>query len=345
MKKFSYNFILLILTFIVLFSGCTAPSLPIDNNIKAILLDNNIEKSYIQSINHDSIRNCLDSDFNTNDSLSRVSDYIDEVIETDFDYYKSEHPLIDNNDIAVVDCYIYDNNNQCIYEDKNIKIFIGFNCFDRFIENALFQKQIGDIITISSNKCSNEFLTNYVDSNIKFIISDIKYITIKTGSEVLSENNFQTISQYYEYLYNMKVNEVKLENANQLKECFYEKAIKECVYDLNYNEVKDYSFDIVKDYETSYSAFGMTLEEYYNGMLGLTEEEFFNQCVEEAIYEIKKYLLVGAISAYYNLTPTESELNEYFKTNNISENDKKYACFTYLENTIIQLYSNNEQGL
>lgn len=339
MKNFSCKLVLLILSFAVLFSGCTVSPIQIDNNVKEILSENNIEKSNIQSIDYDSIAACLNSDFAANDSLSRVSDYIDEVIEADFDYYKSQHSLIESNDIAIVDCYIYDNNNQCIYEGKNIKIFVGFNCFDTIIETELLGKHIGDAVTISSSKCTNEILTDYIDTDIKFIVTDIKNIDIKPGSEILNNEDFHTLPEYYEYLYSIKLDEIKMENKNQLKQDFFEKAINECAFELDYDEVKAYTHQIVSSYKSSYSSFGMTLEDYYNGILGLTEEEFFNQCTEEAIYEIKKYLLVGAISSYYNLTPSDDELCDYFKSKNISENEKKYAAYTYLENAVILLYS------
>lgn len=54
-------------------------------------------------------------------------------------------------------------------------------------------------------------------------------------------------------------------------------------------------------------------------------DNFYKQCYNEAVFEIKKVLFVGAFAEYYNISVSSKEIKQYLKNVGVSTNntDKK----------------------
>ena len=53
--------------------------------------------------------------------------------------------------------------------------------------------------------------------------------------------------------------------------------------------------------------YNMSLEQYYEKLLGITKQEFYEKCLNEGEKQIKKYLIIGAVAKKEDIVITNDE--------------------------------------
>lgn len=133
-----------------------------------------------------------------------------------------------------------------------------------------------------------------------------------TDEFVLTHTEYKSVNEFINYIETyVKMSKQHQNYLNHKKE-FLNYLVKKSVFNIDENEIVEYALTIIESYETDAKVLNMSLEDYYNSML-MSEDDFFNKCYSDAEYEIKTYLIVGALSEKYHISITEDDLNIEFK--------------------------------
>lgn len=86
----------------------------------------------------------------------------------------------------------------------------------------------------------------------------------------------------------------------------------------------------------------MPLDAYYTEILNITEEDaFLVMCTKSASYEIKKYLVIGALSMEEKIYVSDEAFDTFCSENQIDTGDDKIMaaakCYC-LENEVLKKY-------
>ena len=130
------------------------------------------------------------------------------------------------------------------------------------------------------------------------------------------------------------------DKKNTIKE-----IIEKTEYNIDKNQVVDYSKKIVKNYESIAYMYDLTLEEYYTEEMGISKSEFFEKCYGEGVYDTKYFLTIGAIAAKEELAISNDEYEQYINDNDLSddlsEKEQNKVRFLILESKIRELLKEN----
>jgi len=75
----------------------------------------------------------------------------------------------------------------------------------------------------------------------------------------------------------------------------FEEVIANSVFSLDEYEIAQYSTYLISEQEKYASVYELDLNSYITQMLNMTVEEFYEKYYDYGEYEIKKFLIVGAI--------------------------------------------------
>lgn len=195
------------------------------------------------------------------------------------------------------------------------------------------QKTYNSEVTVTEKEIT-EYLSDILDSD--------KPYTVISDDFVKENTEYDTVNEYLEYvkiyLYMAKQNEQYMEHKKE----FLDEIIQNSTFDILDDEVIIYSVYIAESYENLAKSFNMTLQEYYKTN-GMTKDEFFSLCYNEALYEIKQYLVIGALIEKNSINVTNSELQKEYERYGyddeyISENPEKivYINYHYIETKTLQ---------
>lgn len=131
-------------------------------------------------------------------------------------------------------------------------------------------------------------------------------------------------------------------NENTIKE-----IVQKTEYNIDKNQVANYSQKIVENYEYIAYLYGLTLEEYYTEEMGISKSEFFKKCYEEGVYDIKYFLTIGAIAFKEEIIISDGEYEQYILNNdlsgNLSEKEKRRIRFLILESKVKEVFQENNK--
>lgn len=120
-------------------------------------------------------------------------------------------------------------------------------------------------------------------------------------------------------------------------------------FHIDQDDVLTYSLTIVKNFEELAGVKGLSLEEYFERGLKVSEKQFYSLCHEMGEFEIKKKLLVGNISAKEGICIGEKETSDFCNANQIDKKeitDKRERSEIYykvLEKKVIDFLLKNNK--
>lgn len=300
------------------------------------LLDSlDIDGCYIKDIDYsDTDQLFID---NTYIKFSKVSNYINEVLDFDYDYTIDEDGIVGETDVAVINIDV-SRNGEILYSDDGIYMFVGMDCFDEAIEKSLVGKKRGEVFELKATDCANAYISKMDDATVKVEITEVCTYKVQEGATSTLGDSYGSFSEYYSHLYTMNTEAIWFEKIYEIKNTAINELVKSSSFSLDYDEIEAASYETVLSYEATANSYGMVLEEYYTDILQKNEDGFFQMCVEETQEMIKRFLVVGAVSEKYNIMVTEDEFAQYIDTNGINpenESDLLYAKYQYLENKML----------
>lgn len=124
----------------------------------------------------------------------------------------------------------------------------------------------------------------------------------------------------------------KYEALNAAYDDFLEKISEKCKFYIDKDEAADYSKKIVEDYKNSAYLLNLSLEEFIEQKLNITEDDFYDRCYDEGVAEIKRYLLVGASTADVDINAVV-DFAEYCSLNgyDAADTDNTSGKYYYLK--------------
>jgi FKBP-type peptidyl-prolyl cis-trans isomerase (trigger factor) len=147
------------------------------------------------------------------------------------------------------------------------------------------------------------------------------------GKNLINKNNYEVSNIIITYLVNQGVHKSKLlfsakyreftyaKNENDDDSEYWKMLMEASEFEIIEDEIAAYSLKIVENYKYLAQLYGMELKEYYQNVLLLDEEDFYQLCYSEGVYDVEKYLLVGYIAKKEDLAVTEDEISEFCEPN------------------------------
>lgn len=334
------KFLFIVFVFLIATScGCSKDTLEIVEPVQDFL---EMQEIYSSKITHIDYKNIEKLNIPLEDvDVSLICNRVDETLEVDYSFVEIKDAIVQKGNTVCIDYKIINENQKEVYSDTNVKVVIGTGCFDNIIENALLNHKAGDTVSLSNSIITNTLIATYKNVTVKITIKGI-YKYTQTGSETLLEKHgFISFEDYYIYLYNIASDELKNENIIKQKYEFFNQTIKNCNFMIDDNELTSFSLKTVLSHEEQAALFGLTLEEYYTNILGITENEFFKKITIDSEYEIKKMLVVGALAQHYNIIVNDEIFEEFCRSNKLNlKNDKNMteAYYCCLEEQVISYF-------
>jgi len=144
---------------------------------------------------------------------------------------------------------------------------------------------------------------------ILLLICVISLVSCQSSSKAISINN--DMKHYIKASKLDKCNIIQLPNYHLYDSLAA--VIDQSCYDINKEQVTDYSVNIVENYRYLAYMYGCSLEEYYTNNMGLTEDEFYEKCYEEGEYDTKCMYTIGAIAYAEDIKVSDDEYSNYLE--------------------------------
>lgn len=333
-------FIYIIVVFVL--TGCSAnkENIPVNAIATDYLTQCNVKNSKIDTIQYEEIASY--SNTPPVRDLTYIAQNIDEVLKVFCSIEVSEDNIINQGDVVLFELDLLDKDELSVFTDEKAKLMIGTGLFDQDIEDELTEKPINKLYTFKASDKVKEFY-NSSDAE-KVIIKPKETYQYTMGSDtqaILDENHFSDLEEFYIYLFHMKVSEHDFEKNTAIKDEFIKYAIEKCTFTISYDDLKTYSTQVFEEHKHSAEFLGINIDDYYTNVLSLNEDEFFEMCADSAEYEIKKCLLIGALSQNFNINVSKDSFEKFCEENKIDSSDsvlETYANYFCLESLVISKF-------
>lgn len=339
MKKALSIVTVFVIVFVFLFSGCAKGNVEVGNVALSYLNSLNVNESKLTDIDYEGISKY--EPLSTKANLAYVSSSIDEVLEPFYEFQNGDSAVVEGN-IVLWGCEIYNSNNSLIHTEKDAKILVGSFVFER-LEQEMISKNIGDKLVISPDESLCDFWGITDSCSVEVSIAGIlKYVEKDKTGDFLDEQGFDSFVDFYNYLFDMKVAEYEYEQNSKIADEFLDFAVGKSSFYISEDDLKNNTQQVVKENIDTATSLGITIEEYYTSLLSLDEDGFYLMCAETAEKEIKKALVIGALSQYNNIQVEKSAFDDYCSRNNVDTGDLasrsivEYYC---LKSAVIKKYT------
>lgn len=176
-----------------------------------------------------------------------------------------------------------------------------------------------DEITISKEEIDNYIEQELMNEMVSEKIAD-------TEKAICDKFNADSVQEAYEYVKCLLYEEKKSEQRIQMENAFVQYVIEKSKFEMDEEAVEKYAATNAIFYDNIAFSNGMTLKQYANQY-----DDFYGDLYNEAEYDVKMFLVIGAIAFRENIKVDISQFEDICKRYNYSE--------TYLEdNPEIEIY-------
>lgn len=131
------------------------------------------------------------------------------------------------------------NPHNTIYHDDNIVVIVGSGHFDPFIENRLIGITAGELLTVPINALSNVRYKTIQESVLSAkIVAVYRYTEEEDTADFLKQQNFSSFSDFYDYLFKLKRDELTYESFVEEKDAFFNAAFDKCTFSISEEDLK-----------------------------------------------------------------------------------------------------------
>lgn len=340
MKKRNILLILMLITAIIINTGCTAKN-PDDNNEKKenapivisgdaadILEHYGIKQSKITDIDFAEIeKNSIKLSY-TKESV--IGEEIRNTLSMDYTENEKNTPTVEPEDAVIIDLCIKDSNGQEMYSDENILVMVGYGLFDKAVEEKLVGRNKGDSIEISSNDLQNEAFSKFNGMTAVIELENLIEFEIKGEGgikkfERLGLNSFKDV---YEYNYKIKKSEHEFIDKQNIEIEFFRIAKKYSNFELNKEEIANYSEILSNNQDDEF----------------LSQPKYLFQMGINGEGALKKVLISGALAEKYGIKLDEKEYLEFCEKCGFDENDTENRILAkafMLKNAVVSYFFDN----
>ena len=319
-----------------------ADDLEIDAVARSYLKTLNVTDSYLTSIDYQAIdkyeipERTLDYTY--------VSSSIDEILDVFYYFNSSDDEYVKKGSMILFNCKVKDEAGSCVY-DKNGKILVGSGNL-KLLEQKALSKRKGETIKITPNTELRDFFGIPKHTSMEIKILDIFDLTEKSDTKKsLSDNGFDSLLDFYNHLFGQKIGEYYFEETTKICSEFLDFATEHCEFNIAYEDLKNYTRQVVKNNADTAESFGLTVEEYYSDILGEEESVFFFNCSQSANREIKTALVIGALAKHNDIHIDSKKYQDFCSKNNVDLDDeisKSLIEYYLLQSEVIKFYTSAE---
>lgn len=302
----------------IFFVGCTQK--------EKIVLDQ-IVKDYIENTFPDAEMQINDlgdySDVSGDTEKVEVSEQeINDYIKVDLESYEElvelkKRKKVRKNDFVKVTIKVRKDGKVIgLHENKLIKV--GSGKFHPEIETLLLGAKVGK--TFHRNlKVPEDFEDKELageEETFSFTVHSInKMVVLQLNNQFVKKYyNLKNVEEYRKHVKNTIYEREKKDKKKRNIQSALRNTINKSKIAISEELLYNYGYKVVvAQNEQEATLYGLSMEEYREEMLKMTEEEFYDFCYEEARYEMSSVLVVGAIAAKENITVTKEESDIYYK--------------------------------
>ncbi|MGN0383902.1 MAG: hypothetical protein ACI4DS_06500 [Eubacterium sp.] len=266
-------------------------------------------------------------------------DISDRIIESlEYDFILSKLPgdaKIEKGNFVNLNYEILDNHATSIESYNNIYVYIGGKYFEPFIEQELVGKDAGYVFTCTSDKIDNNYIGCTSENIIVVTVNSVfEHISRSDDDYIKSQLGFNSFDDYYNDLYNTEYNMYNFEQYSAQKTAFISNIINESIFDINDDDIVSYSKDMIKEYQGTESIVTEDFE--------INNISFFEMVSDDAQYDIKKCLIIGAMAEKNNITLSDDIIQKAFQEYGYEETEeadydsRAYIYYNILENVVVQ---------
>lgn len=332
-----------IISILICINGCKSRNLPIQDDVLKYMNINGIEKCYIMDEN--SYENLNFVVENVAVSQAEIDEYISNELES---YEKlidvKERQVVKSGDFVNISYTVYYNGKEVNnIQNENLKVGAGY--FNKEIELALIGAKIGEKIKTTiyvPESDENSELAGKTEE-VEVIVKKIQYMETKklTDKFVKKYYGLSNVDEFYEYVKIKILEQKEFEAEAAAKEMLIYQVIQCYDYDLDDDVVLNYALNKYNDYELMANGYGTTMENFVLDFFGVTLEDFYESCYEDAENEIKEMLVIGAIAfeqnlSVYNEIIIEKEEDYTNISQNIDEKDSAFQEYQKIKEKVIE---------
>lgn len=251
---------------------------------------------------------------------------------------KSDKTCIEAGDLVIISYKIIELRATIIDVERQV-VLAGEENFDSLIEQSVIGKKIGKTYSIDYHNPSLgiEDAECFITPQYIYTLSDAQL----NDAFVQKYFNYSSLEEWED--------SIKQELYNQKKESAWKTILGDIIkcsfFDIDQECILNQATDLA--YQTQLQAImeGLTLDEYVAQTMGISKDEFYNECYSSCLRDVQEYLIVGAIAKKEKFEVTEIELAEYcsqqgLEENSLSTEEKTYASYYILRNKVINFVCN-----
>lgn len=316
-------------------------SVNIPQAVNKILEENGVRTASIDKLGeYNGIKICVDevkvTDSEVNEYVKMQMESFAEVVQvTDRDDVKE-------GDVVYVS-YIVICEGKTIKQAEHDDLMVGAGAYNEQFEEALIGQRVG--IPFSQSMYIFDERGNQKVATFNITIESINYFKTYELTDSFVKENFDmfTVQEYYDSCKKKLQDEKKREAEKIAEKEILQIIMGNCEFSVDQYDVAEYSMSFVKEQEQLAYVYNLDLNTYVEEILKQQLDEFYQKCYEYGEYEIKRYLVIGAIfidlgyevsDEEYRLMCKESKY-DYDETKNDIYKDA-LICFKVMEREVLE---------
>lgn len=229
--------------------------------------------------------------------------------------------MVRSNDLAVTDNKIMDEEKE-INKVEGAPIRVGSGDYDVFLENAIWGLEAGK------------------ELKIHIFVKELYEIIPCTLEKFISDNGFESVEEYKEYIANMLKEKKKETLLNRAIESLMDEFIERSRFSMDEQVIVDNAVNYYQYYSDMASVCGGSVEEYMKSTIN-ESVDIYTLCYNDSLRELQRYLVIGRYAEENQISISEEDMNRYCEENYIKWDglDDKETCnlkYKMIEEQVLQ---------
>jgi FKBP-type peptidyl-prolyl cis-trans isomerase (trigger factor) len=151
-----------------------------------------------------------------------------------------------------------------------------------------------------------------------------------------TELGISSVEEYYEHVKSLLMSEAIGMAEEDEKASIIKYIVDNSKFRLNEDVVISNAVTIYNEHKMTANSLALTISEYANIILNISEDQLYEECYAESAYQIKLYLTIGGIAHKEGLTVTEQELSDFVGVAGYGEYDLSGRVLCYMEYSVLE---------
>ncbi len=229
------------------------------------------------------------------DEVTVTDEEVDEYIIAQIESFSEiveikDRTIVEVGDVVYVS-YIVCENDIVINQRQHDNLMVGSYNYDKKLEDALVGRCVGEPFIVALTTSDGKSV------QVNIIIESINYFQKYELTEQLVQEKYglSNIEEYYQMCKRNLILEKEDDARRRAEKSLFSSIIDLCEFSIDREEIAKYSMDFIQVEEDIAYVYDMDLNTYAEQILNKDIDEFYQEYYDYGEYEIKKYLVIGAI--------------------------------------------------